>query len=216
MALNADALVDLSTVKTALSISGSAHDARLEQLIHSASAWIENTTGRKFKLRDYNGEEGEHEETAVPDEEMWVFSGDTLDNGGHTLLRNFRGVVVVPNFPIVGDITIETLLDRQNETWDEEIEENRDFTINRKTGEIILLAGGFGPGVHNYRITYSAGYEDIPHDLQQLCIDLVSLIFKDRRNLQSERIGAWSRTWDMSREDPIFAGTLSRYTRFKL
>ena len=53
----------------------------------------------------------------------------------------------------------------------------------------------------------------VPEDLEQLCIDLVALVYQDKRNVQSERIWSWSRTFDTNRDDPLFAPTLEFYTR---
>jgi len=54
---------------------------------------------------------------------------------------------------------------------------------------IYLVGYRFTRGVQNVVISYSAGYEEVPFGIEQACIDLVSLKYRER-----ERVGVQSKT----------------------
>jgi hypothetical protein len=70
---------------------------------------------------------------------------------------------------------------------------------------LYLIGYTFTKGFQNVSISYTAGYENVPGDIEQACIDLVSLKYKER-----ERIGIQSKTlatesityriWDLNKE----------------
>ena len=53
----------------------------------------------------------------------------------------------------------------------------------------MLRGQVFIKGVRNIHIVYTAGYEVIPYDLQQACMEIVGLRYKER-----DRIGLQSKT----------------------
>jgi hypothetical protein len=70
---------------------------------------------------------------------------------------------------------------------------------------VYLIGYTFTKGFQNVAISYTAGYENVPYDIEQACIDLVALKYKER-----ERIGIQSKTlatetvtyriWDLNKE----------------
>ena len=70
-------------------------------------------------------------------------------------------------------------------------EPEEEFVTDNKAG-IVKLWGVFSTGFQNIVVRYSAGYAEIPADLEQICIDLTCSYY-DKRNLDSslkrEKIG---------------------------
>ncbi len=60
------------------------------------------------------------------------------------------------------------------------------FTLYGPIGLMRLKSGVFPKGKNNIRIRFSAGYAEIPKDLEQSCIELVALKYYDRGR---ERLG---------------------------
>jgi hypothetical protein len=62
----------------------------------------------------------------------------------------------------------------------------------------LILKGGWQPGVGNYRVVYTAGYETVPEDVQEACAEWVAALFwqtKRDAGLSQEQIpGTVSRT----------------------
>lgn len=78
-----------------------------------------------------------------------------------------------------------------------------DFTTDIKAG-ILKYFGRFNRGFENVVVRYTAGYVDIPGDLEQICIDLTKQYY-DTRNINSalkrEKIG------DYAYETPLGSST---------
>ena len=228
MAVSANALTTTANFKTAHGVSGSGDDTLIEKIIDRASDWIEQKTNRKLKARRYNNGGSTHATTAVADEDYIYFSGTRKRDGGNTIAdeRGF-GRFYLPQWPVQANsvltFALDTLDDRDSsggETWDTTtLVEFDDFIVNREEGYIQLLGASFARGYRNYRVTMAAGYQAgaaqpyVPDDLEQLCIDIGGMIYHEKRNVQSEKIGTWSRVFDTSKDDPLIAGTLEKYTR---
>jgi hypothetical protein len=226
MAVKATALTTTTNFKTAHGVSGSTDDTLIEKIIDRTTAWIESRCQRKFKARDYGGS-STHGTTGVTAEDYIYFDGQDQ----YVTERNL-GEFHVPQWPIQKStvthalaVELAVLSDRTNsgETWDTtQLVENDDYVVDYAGGVIRLLGGVFTEGVKNYRLTCTAGYQEgsaqpyVPDDLEQLCIELGGLIYRDRKNLQSEKIGTWSRTFDTQKEDPFVADVLAKYTRIPL
>lgn len=248
MALRDSSLTTLTRCKTALGVSGSTDDTKLERMIDAASSWIESQTNRKLKARNYNGYNASgHGSTfdydpadagtdIVASDDFIYFDGDRASNDEYG-----RGQFFLPQFPILTvsgsnrnqvnhanalTFTLYTLSDRGsgvsgNEEWDT-LTQFDDYVLDQTNGVIRLLGGAFVPGVRNYRvkctsgINYGTAQPYVPDDLEQLCIELVKLIYKDRKGLQSESIGTWSRSFNALAKDPFIEDTLARYTRYSL
>jgi hypothetical protein len=59
-----------------------------------------------------------------------------------------------------------------------------DFTTDTTAG-ILKYFGRFNRGFENVTVRYTAGYVEIPGDLEQICIDLTKQYY-DKRNINSD------------------------------
>ena len=59
----------------------------------------------------------------------------------------------------------------------------------------IYYRGGFSEGHKNIRITYKAGYNAIPDDIEECCLRLVKKIYDKDRDVKSESLGPHSITY---------------------
>lgn len=226
VSVNAQALTSLANFKTALNVTVSTDDTKIEQIINRTTAWIEGKTNRFLKARNYNGA-GIAFTTTVTSEDYLFFDGNCES-------RNDRGygVLYLPQFPIVKASVASALpvalafltsrgigADGAGDTWDtSSLAEGRDFVVDYTNGIITLTGGLFATGLKNYRLTCTAGYVTIPDDLEQLCIELGKSIYKNDRAVTSESIGTWSRSFSeaLKKSDPFVQDTLGKYSRFAL
>lgn len=73
-------------------------------------------------------------------------------------------------------------------------EPEEDFTVDNTAG-ILKFFGRFWGGFQNIIIRYTAGYAEIPADLEQICIDLTKTYYNQRNindALESEKMGDYS------------------------
>ena len=71
-----------------------------------------------------------------------------------------------------------------------------DYNIDHETG-VLYRPGGWNEGFNNIYIDYTAGYEIVPYDLEQVAIRAVVEAFNSKNinpNLKSEKIGDYSYT----------------------
>jgi hypothetical protein len=217
---------DLTTVanfKTALNVSGSNDDAWIQQIITRTTAWIEQLTNRKLVARRYGSFSAPttHPVTGVADEDYLYFDGDP-----HEVDEYRRAVHYLPQYPIQDnsvvafELSVLNTRDENGDDWDStQLLEGRDYVVDRQTGAIRLLADRFIRGIKNYRVKCAAGYQVqsdtpwVPYDLEELCVQMGALIYKDKKNLSQEAVGVWTRQFDTSKDDPFIAPILSAYTR---
>jgi len=216
--VGAEALVSRDTFKTALGVSGSMDDTLIDSIIDRATAWIQSVTGRKLKARHYKLDQSAFT-TSVTSEDYLYFDGDEAVANGKGL-----GEFYLPQYPVQRSSVASALafelayLSSRGSGGDTftALTANVDYLVDYERGVVRLLAGRFTSGVRNYRITCTAGYVTIPPDLEALCIELGRLIYKDRKNLQSETIGSWSRSFNTAKDDPLVSDVLAHYTRLSL
>ncbi|MGE0536643.1 MAG: phage head-tail connector protein [Pirellulales bacterium] len=224
-----EALTTLDNLKEALGIADTSQDNALERAINRATAWIESETNRKLKVRNYNGASGTHSVSGVASEDYLYFDGATLGRSGDAVVnRRGLGELFLPQFPVQqsgvsGALAFElaVLSERGSsvpgQTFDAtQLVEWDDYVIDYLNGRVKLIGGVFASGIRNYRITCTAGYQTIPADLEGLCLELASQLYEDRKNLQSETIGTWSRTFNTQKEDPFVSATLAKYSLIPL
>lgn len=242
MAVRSDALTTLANLKSAVGIASAdtSKDSYLELCIDRATWLIESQCGRKFtegtqggfKARKYNGGASTHATTGVSDEDYVYFSGATLDRGGDTLVDpdTGQGFFYLPAWPVQANSVLTFALDvlssrssSGGETWDAtSYAEFDSFVVDRPNGILRLLGGPFHHGFRNYRVTMAAGFQFgaaqpyVPPDLEALCIETAKGIYRDNRNVTSESIGTWSRSYNKDMEDQLVQQTLARYSRIAL
>lgn len=163
-------LTTLAKVKTALEITGTDDDTYLEALIDRVSEIIEAYCDREF-----NSESREE-----------IFDGTGTDD------------YITDEWPIN---SITSLSIRQS-TLNEDDWETLDSEYYHYYGDqgVVHYLNGFLKGVKNYKIVYTAGYTEVPDDLEQAAIDMISYYYNKRKskNVQSESIGDYSITYSKS------------------
>nr|BDD45341.1 hypothetical protein 17 [Elusimicrobiota bacterium] len=166
--LNDNALITQEELETFLQETISDSDYK-NTLINFASDLIEKYTGRHLKLKTYTDEE---------------YDG----NGSLELYLN--------QFPIVS-VTDVKYWNSINNVEIYAYTERVEFLVYGVEG-YIFMRSGWVKGNKNYRVTYTAGYENIPYDIKKACADLCSLMHyhKDKTGIKSEKIGAYSITLD--------------------
>jgi hypothetical protein len=95
---------------------------------------------------------------------------------------SFRNYLQLKQYPIIELIKIEY---KENDVWKEY--NPRDY----EKYESMIYFYYPQPGKKNIRISYKAGYKDIPYDLEMLATKLVARIFEKRKaeGLKSESLG---------------------------
>jgi hypothetical protein len=80
---------------------------------------------------------------------------------------------------------------------------------------LSLLGYRFRPGLGNVRIDYTAGYETVPADIAQACIQLVGLRYRerDRIGLVSKGLGGETTSFVQAAWPADVAAVLQRYRR---
>ncbi len=185
MAVGPNALIQLADAKLYLHIDplDLVEDALLEKLIDTGTARIEKWTKRKFKKRTFV---------------------ERYDGPG-------TGNLILRQFPIT-DLTEVNIDPQQKFLPTTQITPLADFVVkSEEEGRISFIsgvpfsnsklpgAGLFPQGIKNVRISYEAGFDPIPEDVQLAAMKVVAIDFNRSREggdgIASEAIGAHSITW---------------------
>ena len=166
------ALTTLEAVKAVLKITSDEFDDVLTFLINANTDNIERIANRRF-IAPFVSSSDEIEPENVIEE----YSGD----GSQDILLN--------NYPVldIDKVEIRTLGGDHIEI--DAAKFQRDDAVGQIHFDKKTVVG-----FKNYRITYRAGYEEAPSDLQEACINLVLIDFNDRkaRGITSETLGQYS------------------------
>jgi len=186
-------LTTLDDLKTALGITDDTHDDQLNMLINQASAFLERLTGRKFELADY---------TELHDGPL---TQDLVLNQWpivqvYSILDTFKGVEIT-NFDISVKGYIGVVF--KDDGW-----------IRR--GYPYGLAYDHRFPSRYLKVSYQAGYETIPYDIQGLIWQMVgqqyAIINSGALGLKAFRISDVS--WDFDKDfSPAQQATLNMYRR---
>lgn len=146
-------LVQLSDYKTALGITGTGEDTKISQYSLEVETRVKNYIGRNIELT-FEIEE--------------LYDGD----GGNYLMPK--------QWPVY-EISSVQIYDGQTggvESWDTWVlDTDYDRLLNR--GSYIYVEGAVFPeGTENIKLTYDAGYEIVPDDIQNACKKLMVLLYK--------------------------------------
>jgi hypothetical protein len=159
-------LVPLDRLKTYLEIAATdtGQDVLLQDLNKRLSAWVEQYCDRRFAKATYTEQQ----------------DGDGTD------------VVVVTHWPM---ISVASLYDDPDRVFGAgTLIAPADYVIYKDEGRIQLDGLTFSRGLQNVKVTYDAGYAEIPPDLQQAVCELIADRFrhKEHQGLRSLSIGAYS------------------------
>ena len=159
-------LTTLSKVKTYLGITGTDDDQLLESLIDASSSAIKKFCQSDIVAADY---------TEYHD-----------GRGGRCLILRGR--------PINSIASIYDDLDRQYPP--ETLIDADDYTFKSESGLVIYTGGKFQDGIKNVKITYNAGYNTTPEDIDLGCrIQVASWYNRAKQRadgIGTENIGEYS------------------------
>jgi uncharacterized phiE125 gp8 family phage protein len=157
MTLATNALTTVAAVKSYLKIAdtNTVDDGRIELLINACSSAIENFCRRNFKKQTFTDEE--------------------YDGNDHRYLNLY-------NYPVQSV---------QSVTLNDELVDSIEYIVKKKTGILARKYNNTLSGISynryvpiwpkgdaNILVTYTAGYDEIPADLEQACILYVMSFYK--------------------------------------
>lgn len=160
MSLISNAIISLSDLKEYLSIGGTTQDSFLEKRINSATNYIENYTNRYWRAREI---------TEV-----------------HDVCDTSR--VMLDYFPILEVSSVEYW---ENGAWHNVITNPSDTLADQL---MIYLSWfrlrdySFSKGWSMIKVTYIAGYQDIPEDIQHACTLQAAMDYR-KSKLSDDRLG---------------------------
>lgn len=153
-------LVSLSDYKLYANISSTNQDAAIKNIIPKVSALTKNYCRRTFN--DY-----------VNDNKVETFSG------GRFLLLS--------EYPVIAISSVEQSTD-YGKTYTS-LTEFTDFVLDNEESTVKPLnsTGIFSPYINGYKVSYTAGYEELPEDLKIAVMDLVTYYLKNDMAVKSQR-----------------------------
>lgn len=158
----------------------SSYDALIEMLINYATDRIEKYLGGR---RIYNPSNDTIEE---------LYDGDTCRDGKRSIF--------LKNYPVNQIVKIEYSLENNygNPTY-QEYSNVSDYTYNKRTGEVRFFAG-LPYNIQTLKVSYKAGFAEVPSDIKVACIQMVATVFDKRKSqgISIEEIGSDSIEWELS------------------
>ena len=135
------------------------------------------------------------------------FVKDGFADGNEVLVQNseynsglltINGVVtalVITFDEVIVDDAIDdnVILSRCRELWIEDsIVDEDDYEVNE---DHIYYRSGFSEGHMNIRVTYYAGFNTIPDDIESKCLELIKMAYDKNKDVKSEKLGPYSITF---------------------
>jgi len=152
-------LITREGYKTYIGITSTEQDARIDVLVPIVSALCRRICARTFT--DY-----------VDDANIEVY------DGGYPEL-------LMAEYPLLAVSSVEYSSD-YGQTYTA-LSEFVDYVINAKAASIVAVQGTWPKVLNGYRVTYNAGYETIPVDLQIALYDLVTYYLRNDMAIKSQR-----------------------------
>lgn len=152
-------LITRENYKTYIGITSTEQDAKIDILVPIVSALARSICARSFT--DY-----------VDDAKIEVY------DGGYPEL-------FMEEYPTISVSSVEASTDYGN-TYTT-LTEFSDYVINTKAASIVYVGGTWPKALNGYRVTYNAGYETIPVDLQVALYDLVTYYLRNDMAVKSQR-----------------------------
>lgn len=156
-------LCSLDALKTYLDITENTKDTMLTQLLEYATERFQTLTHRVIPKTKHEDEK--HDGT----EQQWFY---------------------VDNYPIIGITSIYWDSDGDYET--EDLVESDNYRYDANSGKVWRTAGTWAKGLNAIKITYTAGYETIPKDVETFVKKLAALEYK---RSDQDRIGVLSHSF---------------------
>lgn len=166
MSLVGNALIYVNDLKEFMNITTNADDEIIENVIASATSYIEAYCGRKF-LYD-NDDWGVYTSSTTPH--------DSIYDGGEQF-------IYLTQFPVISITSIYYVSSVATDgTITTEAYNAGDYTTNKLTGRVTHLRT-WKAGEQNIYVNYKAGYlyADIPAALKQACREIAKIFYFDRQ-----------------------------------
>jgi hypothetical protein len=167
-------LTTLTNAKSWLNIptGTTADDALLTRLVSAASAFLLNWLNRPILTATYTTEK---------------YNGD-----GHTGIKTRAWPITAVGALLVNGVAVPASPDGLSNGY--VFDDNFIYLLGANVNS--FPSGVFGKGIKNVSITYTAGYPSVPLDIEQACIELVSLKYKERQRigLQSQALAGQGTT----------------------
>lgn len=141
------------------------------------------------------------------------FTKDGFADGNEVLIQNsdsnsglltIGGAVtqhVITFDEVIIDLAVDdnVIISRFRELWiNDSIVDGDDYEV---FSDHIYYRSGFSKGHGNIRMTYYAGYNTIPDDIETKCLELIKMAYDKNKNVKSEKIGPYSITFFDNKAD---------------
>ena len=121
--------------------------------------------------------------------------------------------ICLKQYPVNSVASLHDDLDREYGT--DHLIATTDYVIDEDAGILTLDGYRFGAGLKNIKVVYNAGYATIPANLEQACIELVSMKYntKESEGIKSEKIGSYSVSYSEAEIPATIKATLTKYIK---
>lgn len=206
-------LTSLANVKQWLNINTPQSDTLLARLVTAQSAFFETLVNRKILRATYTDIFNGHDGDRVANKSFLDVSGAAY---GRLLVGVYGAAVTLKRYPVlprnVADTadTIVVTIDGGDGTGlltpvpkatnIGQPDQTDGWTFHPDTAQIELIGFRFTTGVVNCSIRYDAGWDEVPADIEQAVIEMVSLSFKNRNRIGQTSSG-------VAGEQAVFGGS---------
>jgi len=178
--VDALSLIDLGRARRFLKAEAHDTDDEIARLCEAVTAAFENETDRKLVKRTYTNE---------------LYDGPrsgALYGFGYGYGRGYGTRLLLRQWPVaIADVT-KVEFSFTNLPSDFEDQDRTNLVVDHDTRTLIFLDRSFPPGHSNVRVTYSAGYSPVPHDLEQAALIQLAHEFRARDRVN---VGVSSQTF---------------------
>jgi hypothetical protein len=151
-------LITKDIYKQAKAITGTKEDERLDQLIPSISQLVKTYCGNSFV--DYV---------------------DTPYTETFSVYYDAQQVIQLGEIPV---LEVVEIYERSRADYAYSLVDPTQFELDTRTDSVIRQLGYWPTGLNSVKVTYKAGYSEVPVDLQLAIVDLISYYIKDEYKLQ--------------------------------
>ncbi len=196
----AEAIVDLQQVRSWSAGQTEAEDDVLARLIVAASDWLEGETSRVF---------------VSPVSDVTIF----LDGSGSKVTGRYDEVLYLPFRPVVSVTSVKenglalTLASGYTTTADVVKVLDDGKLVRRPTQAAVdTTSVGWAAGVQNLEVAYKPGYAVVPTDVEQACVELTWLMYRESRRQGRESMSRGGMSINFVRDlAPVVADVVERY-----
>lgn len=95
----------------------------------------------------------------------------------HAVSGNGTRYLVLPHWPILTVTSVDLgYISEAPNTWTTSITvPTTEYYVDAEDGMLVNIVGGWSTGLHNYRVTWTAGYSTIPHAIQDAVCEWVGV-----------------------------------------